>query len=274
MADSTALHNPTPKHIGIIMDGNGRWAKQRKQQRLFGHRKGVEKVSDIIQVAIDIDVKFLTLYSFSTENWRRSEDEVSGLFKLIEQFIKDKGKEFLQENIRFTCIGDLSALPDKTQKALNQLVEQTCDNTRITICAALNYGGRADIMQAAQKFAKMVADKEIAADALDEPLFDSLLNTSDMPAPELIIRTGGEKRVSNFLIWQSAYSEFYFTDSLWPDFSKDEFLAAIEFYQTRNRRFGNSEAQMPAEHHAQSTATQRQEIINQKQGAFEEILKP
>ena len=247
MKPKLAILNPIPNHVGIIMDGNGRWAENQTKERLYGHRKGVETVSDIIKAALELKIEFLTLYTFSTENWLRPKQEVSGLFQLIESFIGDKEQEFLRENIRFTCIGDLSALPAKTQKMLHSLMEKSEKGNRITICAALNYGGRAEIINAVKKFSQSTLQNPELISKLDEKEFESLLYTADMPEPELIIRTGGERRVSNFLLWQSAYSELYFTDILWPNFGKKDFFEAVEFYRTRKRRFGMSEAMPPNE---------------------------
>ncbi len=242
MAEQQHIDNPIPHHIGIIMDGNGRWAKNKTQARLDGHRSGVETVSDIIKAALELKVKRLTLYTFSTENWLRPKKEITGLFGLIDSYIASKQEEFLKENIRFTCIGDLSALPKETQDSLYQLIEKSAKNDRFTVCTAINYGGRAEIVHAAKKIAQMALKNPDMIDKIDETTVASCLYDADMPDPELIIRTGGEKRVSNFLIWQAAYSEWYFTDVLWPDFKKQNFFDAIDFYKTRQRRFGMTEA--------------------------------
>ncbi len=260
MKPKLAILNPIPRHVGIIMDGNGRWAENQTKERLYGHQKGVETVSDIIKAALELKIDFLTLYTFSTENWLRPKQEVSGLFQLIESFISDKEQEFLRENIRFTCIGDLSALPAKTQKMLQSLIEKSANGERLTICAALNYGGRAEIITAVKQFAQNALQNPALISKLNEQEFASLLYTNDMPEPELIIRTGGEKRISNFLLWQSAYSEWYFTDILWPNFSKQDFFTAVDFYRTRKRRFGMAVAMPSNEKNSDQNSEQNKEI--------------
>ena len=231
--------NPPPQHIGIIMDGNGRWAKTKGKDRLFGHRRGVETVSDVIKAALEHNIRYLTFFSFSTENWRRPKDEIDGLFKLINYFIDDKADEFLKENIRFQTVGDIATLPEKTQTKINNLAQRSQDGARMTVCVALNYGGRADIVQASKKIATLVKNGAFDIDSLDEAQFQKFLYTSGMPDPELIIRTSGEQRISNFMLWQIAYSELYFTDILWPDFDRTAFAEAIDNYQKRTRRLGN-----------------------------------
>ncbi len=236
---SNKLQNPVPSHVGIIMDGNGRWAKNQGKPRLFGHNRGVEIISNIIQAAIELKIKYLTLFSFSTENWQRPTEEINGLFELIETFIDAKQNDFLKEEIRFTIIGDLSAFPNHIIQKLSNLVHDSQNHLKMTVCIALNYGGKHDIVQAAQSFAREISQGKLAIEDLTEARFAQYLYTNTMPEPELIIRTSGEQRISNFLLWQIAYSELYFSDTLWPDFTRECFFQAITAYQTRNRRIGN-----------------------------------
>jgi len=223
-----------PKHIGIIMDGNGRWAAARGLPREEGHRRGTERSKEVIEVATELGLKALTLYAFSTENWQRPSSEVSTVMKLLEWYLKKEIEKLMKNNVVFRTIGDFSRLSDHIQNIIKETQEKTASNKGMILTIALSYSGRNEILRAARR----VISSGIHADDLTEDVFESYLDTAGVPAPDLIIRTSGEMRISNFLLWQAAYAEFYFTDTLWPDFSKDEFLLAIQDYQRRDRRFG------------------------------------
>jgi undecaprenyl diphosphate synthase len=223
-----------PKHIGIIMDGNGRWAAARGLPREEGHRRGTERSKEVIEVATELGLKALTLYAFSTENWQRPSSEVSTVMKLLEWYLKKEIEKLMKNDVVFRTIGDFSRLSDHIQTIIKETEEKTASNKGMILTIALSYSGRNEILRAVRR----VISSGIHADDLTEKVFESYLDTSGVPAPDLIIRTSGEMRISNFLLWQAAYSEFYFTDTLWPDFSKDEFLLAIQDYQRRDRRFG------------------------------------
>ncbi len=228
------LSGRIPKHIGIIMDGNGRWAAARGLPREEGHRRGTERSKEVIEVATELGLKALTLYAFSTENWRRPSAEVSTVMKLLEWYLKKEIEKLMKNDVVFRTIGDFSRLSDHIQTIIKETEKKTASNKGMILTIALSYSGRNEILRAVRR----VIASGINADALTEEVFQSYLDTSGVPDPDLIIRTSGEMRISNFLLWQSAYSEFYFTDTLWPDFSKDEFLLAIQDYQRRDRRFG------------------------------------
>ncbi len=223
-----------PEHIAIIMDGNGRWAKARGLPRLAGHRAGTENLRTIIRAAAKFGVKTLTFYAFSTENWARPESEVSGLMKILSEVIERELDELHQEGAKLVHIGDLNALPSNLQQKIRHALEVTRDNTRITIVLALNYGGRDEILQAVKRMLKDQVDPEM----LDEALMSQYLYTAGIPDPDLLIRTSGEERISNFLTWQSVYSELYFPEVYWPDFGEDELAKAIEIFGQRDRRYG------------------------------------
>ena len=227
-----------PAHIAIIMDGNGRWAKERGQIRLKGHQAGMEALHDIVKACSDMGVQVLTVYAFSTENWKRPAEEVSGIFSLLVRYVAKELKELNENNVRIRLLGDVRPLPDAARKAVMEAVDDTADNTGLVFNIAINYGGRAEITNAVRKIAGKVKDGELAVDDIDENTVSSMLYTAGQPDPDLIIRTGGESRISNFLIWQSAYSEFYFTDVLWPDFTPDDLDRAVIDFCSRNRRFG------------------------------------
>ena len=234
-----------PKHVGIIMDGNGRWAKKRLLNRLKGHNAGVAAVRESIRAASDMGVEYLTLYSFSTENWKRPREEVAGLMDLLANTMLAELKSLFDEGIREKAIGDMSALPEKTRNAFEKAWETTKNNPGMTIFIAINYGSRQEILQAAQKYADAYKDADnqgVEPPILDEAYFDSLLYTSGAPDVDLVIRTSGEYRISNFVLWQMAYAEIYITDVLWPDFDRYELLRAFLAYQSRNRRFGDVSA--------------------------------
>lgn len=224
----------TPRHVGFIMDGNGRWARQRSLPRTEGHRAGAERARQMVRVASEHGIEAITLYAFSKENWLRPKDEVSILMKLLETYLRREINSLIEEGIRFRAIGELSRLPQSIQELISQSQERSRHLTRMTVTAALSYGGRDEIIRA---FKKALASG-IKPDELTEEGFSKFLDTEGLPEPDLIIRTSGEMRISNFLTWQSAYSEFYFTDTLWPDFSPEEFVRAIEDFRRRERRFG------------------------------------
>lgn len=229
------LTDRIPRHVGIIMDGNGRWAELRGLPRIEGHRRGAERSREVVEVAMEIGIKNLTLYAFSIENWQRPPSEVTTLMRLLELYLKKELREFMKRGIVFKTIGETYMLPENIQLLIKEAEEKTALNKGMTLTAALSYGGRNEILRAVKK----VLHSGIRPEELTEDLFNSFLDTANLPGPDLIIRTSGEMRISNFLLWQSAYSELYFTDTLWPDFTRDEFLFAIQDYQQRERRFGN-----------------------------------
>ena len=227
-------YDKIPAHVGVIMDGNGRWAELRGFPRIEGHRRGAERAREIITAAIEAGVRVLTLYTFSLENWQRPKDEVTALMKILEIYLRNEFNEFMDKKIVFKTIGEVWRLPENVQELIAETERRTAANTGMTLVAALSYGGRNEIIRAVKK----IVSAKINPDAITEEFFESFLDTSGIPSPDLIIRTSGERRVSNFLLWQGAYSEFYFTETLWPDFTRDEFLVALHDYQTRERRFG------------------------------------
>ena len=229
-----------PKHIAITMDGNGRWAKDKGKLRIFGHQHGVKAVRETVEAAAEIGIKFLTLYAFSTENWKRSEREVNALMTLLISTISKETKTLMKNDICLNAIGNLSQLPKKCEQELEQAIEKTKNNKRMTLILALSYSGRWEIVNAVNKIMK---EKNLRKE-LTEEAFQQYLNTKGVPDPELLIRTSGEHRISNFLLWQIAYSELYFTDTLWPDFRKEDLLKAIIDYQKRERRFGKTAQQI------------------------------
>lgn len=227
-----------PQHIAVIMDGNGRWAKKQGAMRVFGHRNAIQSVRETAEGCAELGVKFLTLYAFSTENWNRPALEVEALMQLLVSTIRSETKTLTKNNIRLATIGDTSGLPKGCQKELAEAMEETKDNTRMTLTLALNYGGRWELVEAAKRIAQMAVEGKIKPEQVNEQLISSMLATHDMPDPDLLIRTSGELRISNFLLWQLAYSEIYITDVLWPDFRKKDLHEAIIAYQQRERRFG------------------------------------
>ena len=230
-----------PRHVAVIMDGNGRWAKKRALNRLRGHKAGIEAVRETIRAASDSGVRFLTIYSFSTENWKRPDEEVEGLMQLFAKTMLAEVDGLHEEHVRVKTIGDLSRLPADTREAFEEAWEKTRGNDGMTLLVAVNYGSREEILHAVRQFAQTAIEEFAETGAMPEPtseLFESGLYTAGIPDPELLIRTSGEMRVSNFLLWQLAYTEFYCTDVLWPDFNRYEFLRALLAYQARERRFG------------------------------------
>mgnify|MGYP002564585325 CR=1 FL=1 len=227
-----------PKHVAIILDGNGRWAKSKGMPRNYGHTVGAKNVETVCQAAHDMGIKYLTLYAFSTENWNRPDNEVNALMKLLESYLKNCIKTAAKNNMRVRVIGDITPLADDIKEKIVKLEEVSKNNTGLNFQVALNYGGRDEIIRAIKKCASDCADGLIKPDDITEELFSERLDTSDIPDPDLLIRTSGEQRLSNFLLWQLAYTEFYFTDVLWPDFNKKELQKAIDYYASRDRRFG------------------------------------
>ncbi|WP_230680409.1 isoprenyl transferase [Pontibacter sp. 172403-2] len=233
-----------PKHIAVIMDGNGRWAKQRGGLRIFGHQNAVKAVRDTVEGAAELGVKYLTLYAFSTENWNRPAMEVSALMQLLVSTIRKETATLNKNDIRLKTIGHTASLPDACQQELQEAMELTSQNSRMTLVLALSYSGRWDMTQAVQRLAQDVGHGIVAADAITEATISQYLSTAGMPDPELLIRTSGEQRISNFLLWQLAYTELYITDLLWPDFRKEHLYEAIVAYQRRERRFGKTSEQL------------------------------
>ncbi|HBM75822.1 MAG TPA: isoprenyl transferase [Clostridiaceae bacterium] len=227
-----------PTHVAIIMDGNGRWAKSRNLPRVIGHRAGVEAIKEIVKASSELGVKVLTLYAFSTENWKRPADEVSSLMKLLVEFLRKETKELDDNNVNMRCIGDISKLPVTCQQELHKSFDITSNNTGLILNIALNYGGRAEIVNAVKAISKRVKDGTLKIENIDENTISSFLYTSKLPDPDLIIRPSGELRLSNFLLWQGAYSELWFSNINWPDFDRENYYRAIIDYQKRDRRFG------------------------------------
>ena len=227
-----------PEHIAIIMDGNGRWAKSQGQDRIFGHTKGVDAVRETLRAAADLKVKFLTLYAFSTENWNRPKEDVEGLMNLLVMSLANELEELNENGVRLQAIGNIKGLPKECQESLEEAIIQTRNNTSITLVLALNYSSKWEIEEMVKSIAKQIKKDSISLDEIDENLISEELTTKEIPDPELLIRTSGEHRVSNFLLWQIAYTEFYFLDIFWPEFGKKQLIEAIYDYQNRERRFG------------------------------------
>lgn len=244
MSANSANTSNTPKHVAIIMDGNGRWASNHGKDRLYGHNTGVSSVREVLTAAQKQNIQFLTLYTFSTENWNRPKDEVDGLMNLFAKTIAAEIEELHENGVRIQFIGNIALLPDFAKQALFSATEYTKNNTGITLTLALSYSSRWEILDATKRIARELKEGKITEEEIDETLFSSYLTTANIPDPELIIRTSGEFRISNFLLWQIAYSEFYFTDTLWPDFKEKDFEMAINSYQNRERRFGKTSSQI------------------------------
>jgi undecaprenyl diphosphate synthase len=236
-----------PRHVAIIMDGNGRWATQRGLSRVQGHRRGKESVREIVEAAREIGIEFLTLYAFSTENWERPEREVGALMALLRRYVRSELGKMMKNGIRLVAIGNLRRLPREVLADLRAAEHATRRNTGMTVQLAVSYGAREEIVAAARRLARQVRDGAIAPEDIDEDAFSAALMTAGIPDPDLLIRTSGEMRLSNFLLWQVAYSELYVTDALWPDFRREQFLAALDDYRRRERRFGKTTAQLAAE---------------------------
>ena len=229
-----------PKHVAIIMDGNGRWATQRFIPRFHGHRNAVKAVRATVEAAVELELSVLTLYAFSTENWQRPKKEVSALMDLFFEFLEKELKTRWENNVCFKVVGDRSGLPDFLQERLSNALDVTANNTGLQLNLAINYGGRTELVRAMQQIAEMVKSDQIQMEEIDEALISSKMYTAGDPDPDLIIRTSGELRLSNFLIWQAAYAEFYFTDVLWPDFTKEDLYSALLEFQNRKRRMGGT----------------------------------
>ena len=233
-----------PKHIAVIMDGNGRWAKGQGKVRVFGHEQGVLSVKDIVEGCVEVGIEYLTLYAFSTENWNRPKEEVDALMQILISTINKETETLNKNNIKLNAIGNIASLPQECIDDLKEAMAKTAHNEKCTLTLALSYSAKWEILEAAKKIAAEVKENTISLDDIDENLFSSKLTTVNIPDPELMIRTSGEHRISNYLLWQMAYTEFYFTDVLWPDFRREDLFEAIVDYQKRERRFGKISEQL------------------------------
>ena len=233
-----------PKHIAIIMDGNGRWAEKRGNQRIFGHKNAIAAVRDTVEASAELGIGYLTLYAFSTENWKRPKTEIDALMSLLVSTIHAETKTLMDNNIRLLAIGNIDSLPGGVQNQLKQSIELTGKNTGLQLVLALSYGSRWEIINAVKKIAREIEIGNLTANEVDNPTFEKYLDTAGFPDPELVIRTSGEYRISNFLLWQIAYAEFYFTPTLWPDFRREHLYEAIVSFQCRERRFGKTPDQI------------------------------
>ncbi|MDG1040786.1 MAG: isoprenyl transferase [Polaribacter sp.] len=233
-----------PQHVAVIMDGNGRWAKSKGMERVFGHRNALDAVRESIEAAAEIGVKAITLYAFSTENWNRPKMEVNALMKLLISSLKKELPTFQKNNVKVNAIGNLDSLPQKAQKTLQEIIKLTETNSKITLTLALSYGSREEIVNTIKNISKKVVNNELQIEEIDEKVINNHLYTFNLPDVDLMIRTSGEQRISNFLLWQMAYAELYFTNALWPDFRKSDFFDAIIEYQNRERRFGKTSEQI------------------------------
>jgi undecaprenyl diphosphate synthase len=236
--DQLKSAGPIPKHVAVIMDGNGRWAADRGKPRVFGHRAGVEAVRDTVRVCGELGIGYLTLYTFSTENWQRPRTEVDALMRLLVQTTRREVAELLENNVQLNAIGNLSSLPASARRELADAIEITSSNDGLVLTLAISYSGRWEIVEAARNIAREVAAGQLQPDSIDEEMFSAELTTAEMPDPDLLVRTGGEMRISNFLLWQLAYSELYVTPTYWPDFRREHLYAAIRNFHDRERRFG------------------------------------
>jgi len=241
------MNQDLPTHIAIIMDGNGRWAADRSLPRIAGHQAGVKAVRSVVEECARIKIPFLTLFAFSTENWNRPRDEVGGLMVLLDQYLKKELRTLLKNNVRLSTIGQIGDLPANVQRTLHEVVEASSSNDGLTLTLALSYSGRDDILGAVRKLAEAVERGEITPGGIGPDTFASYLHTDGTPDPDLLIRTSGEQRISNFLLWQIAYTEFYVTDKLWPDFSTEDFHEALATFRSRERRFGMTSGQVRGE---------------------------
>jgi len=236
-----------PNHVAIIMDGNGRWARQKLRTRIYGHQRGAESVREVVRLCRKLGIPYLTLYAFSKENWNRPEREVRALWGLLERFLKSELPELVAREIRFRHIGDVEGIPDSVLKQINAAAEKTASFDKLVLSLAINYGGRQEIVRAAKLLLADVLNGRRAISQISPEVLSAYLHTADYPDPDLVIRTGGEIRVSNFLLWQIAYAELYFTETLWPDFREPNFLAALKEFQTRERRYGRTGEQIRTE---------------------------
>lgn len=233
-----------PQHVAIIMDGNGRWAKARGEERYVGHQEGVVSVRKVVEAASDLGIRYLTMYTFSTENWNRPKEEVDALMTLMVAAIKKETPDLMKNNVRLDAIGNLARLPEEARKTLMECIEETSVNTGTTVVLALSYSSRWEITDAVKQIAAQVKSGELDIESITEETISQHLTTRNIPDPDLLVRTGGEQRLSNFLLWQLSYAEFYFTDTYWPDFRKEELYEAILYYQHRERRFGKTSEQL------------------------------
>lgn len=236
--------NKIPQHVAIIMDGNGRWAKKQGMNRIFGHRNALTSVRDSVEAAAELGIKAITLYAFSTENWNRPKLEVEGLMTLLISSLKKELPNFQENSIKVNAIGNLASLPKNAQATLAQVIDETKTNNRVTLTLALSYGSREEIVNAVRNISKKIVNNELSIEEIDENTINNHLYTVSLPEVDLVIRTSGEQRISNFLLWQIAYAEFHFIDILWPDFRKKDFYKAIVEYQSRERRFGKTSEQI------------------------------
>jgi undecaprenyl diphosphate synthase len=236
-----------PRHVAIIMDGNGRWARNKKKPRLYGHKVGADSVSAIVESCREIGIKYLTLYAFSSENWQRPTQEVSGLMSILKRYLESELPRMLKNDIRLISIGDQDRLPEGVRSALARAISATSGNTKLTLNLALSYGARDELVRAAKKISRLCLAGTLDPDTISDATIAENLDTVGMPDPDLLIRTGGESRLSNFLLWQVSYAEIYFTDVMWPDFRQDAFLQALTDYQVRERRFGRTGDQLHTE---------------------------
>ncbi|MDB2702461.1 isoprenyl transferase [Flavobacteriaceae bacterium] len=236
--------NNLPKHVAIIMDGNGRWAKAKGKNRVFGHRSGTQAVKKIVETSAEMGIDYLTLYAFSTENWDRPKTEVSSLMDLLIKALRRELDKMLSNNIQLRSIGDISQLPAEVEKELKDTIEKTSNNSGMVLTLALNYGARQELTQAIQEISRKVKNNIISPENVDETIINEHLYTRNLPGVDLLIRTSGEQRISNFLLWQIAYAELYFSTVLWPDFNEEHFKTAIDSYKKRERRFGKTSEQL------------------------------
>ena len=236
--------NNLPKHVAIIMDGNGRWAKAKGKNRGFGHRSGTQAVKKIVETSAEMGIEYLTLYAFSTENWERPKTEVSSLMDLLIKALRRELNKMLSNNIQLRSIGDISKLPVEVEKELKDTIQKTSENSGMVLTLALNYGARQELTQAIQEISRKVKNNIISPENVDETIINEHLYTRNLPGVDLLIRTSGEQRISNFLLWQIAYAELYFSAVLWPDFNEEHFKSAIDSYQKRERRFGKTSEQL------------------------------
>ena len=233
-----------PRHVAIIMDGNGRWARRKRKPRLFGHKAGADSVRDIVEISREIGVTYLTLYAFSSENWNRPSQEVTGLMSILKRYLEAEFSRMQKNDIRLVSIGDRSRLPAAVRETLENVIQKTSSNSKLVLNLALSYGGRDEIVRAMKTVARQCLAGEREVDSITDEVISAHLDTADLPDPDLLIRTGGESRLSNFMLWQMSYSEIYFTDVMWPDFRKEMFLQALIEYQSRERRFGRTGEQL------------------------------
>jgi undecaprenyl diphosphate synthase len=239
--------NRLPRHVAIIMDGNGRWAQKRRQPRLFGHSAGAQSVQNIVETCREIGIEYLTLYAFSSENWRRPEQEVNGLMTILKNYLESELARMQKNDIRLVSIGDRQKLPVTVRESLERVIKATSGNSKLTLNLALSYGGRDEIVRAVRAISARCLQGEIVPEQVSDQMISENLDTCCMPDPDLLIRTGGEARLSNFLLWQISYAEIYFTETMWPDFRREVFLQALLEYQSRERRFGRTGEQLLCE---------------------------